>query len=180
MRPKIFLTLTLIISSFSTNVIVQQSDFIKDYLERLENSKQYLLLLDEEMPEDKYDFKSTPESMSFEEHLMHIGWAMDWHSQTLLGGRKPRDWETDTELKVDLKSKSEMILTIDKTFELTTKLITEFDTLKLNDRINYLGLERTKRQILLLLSDHITHHRGQMIVYLRLNGISPPRYVLHQ
>jgi uncharacterized damage-inducible protein DinB len=73
-----------------------------------------------------------------------------------------------------------MILTIDKTFELTTKLITEFDTLKLNDRINYLGLERTKRQILLLLSDHITHHRGQMIVYLRLNGISPPRYVLHQ
>jgi uncharacterized damage-inducible protein DinB len=105
---------------------------------------------------------------------------MDWHSQTLLGGRKPRDWETDTELKVDLKSKSEMILTIDKTFELTTKLITEFDTLKLNDRINYLGLERTKRQILLLLSDHITHHRGQMIVYLRLNGISPPRYVLHQ
>ena len=180
MRPKIFLTLTLIISSFSTNVIVQQSDFIKDYLERLENSKQYLLLLAEEMPEDKYDFKSTPESMSFEEHLMHIGWAMDWHRQTLLGGRKPRDWETDTELKVDLKSKSEMILTIDKTFELTTKLITEFDTLKLNDRINYLGLERTKRQILLLLSDHITHHRGQMIVYLRLNGISPPRYVLHQ
>ena len=180
MRPKIFLTLTLIISSFSTNVIVQQSDFIKDYLERLENSKQYLLLLAEEMPEDKYDFKSTPESMSFEEHLMYIGWAMDWHSQTLLGGRKPRDWETDTELKVDLKSKSEMILTIDKTFELTTKLITEFDTLKLNDRINYLGLERTKRQILLLLSDHITHHRGQMIVYLRLNGISPPRYVLHQ
>ena len=61
MRPKIFLTLTLIISSFSTNVIVQQSDFIKDYLERLENSKQYLLLLAEEMPEDKYDFKSTPE-----------------------------------------------------------------------------------------------------------------------
>ena len=180
MRPIISLILTLIISSFSTNVIAQQSDFIKDYLERLENSKQYLLLLAEEMPEDKYDFKSTPESMSFEEHLMHIGWAMDWHSQTLLGGRKPRDWETDTELKVDLKSKSEMILTIDKTFELTTKLITEFDTLKLNDRINYLGLERTKRQILLLLLDHITHHRGQMIVYLRLNGISPPRYVLNQ
>lgn len=180
MRPKIFLILTLIISSFSTNVIAQQNDFIKDYLERLENSKQYLLLLAEEMPEDKYDFKSTPESMSFEEHLMHIGWAMDWHSQTLLGDRKPRDWETDTELKVDLKSKSEMILTIDKTFELTTKLITEFDTLKLNDRINYLGLERTKRQVLLLLSDHITHHRGQMIVYLRLNGILPPRYVLYQ
>jgi uncharacterized damage-inducible protein DinB len=24
--------------------------------------------------------------------------------------------------------------------------------------------------------DHITHHRGQIIVYLRGNGITPPEY----
>ena len=31
---------------------------------------------------------------------MHITWAMDWHCQTLLGGRKARDWNTDNTLKV--------------------------------------------------------------------------------
>ncbi|WGD35587.1 DinB family protein [Olleya sp. YS] len=180
MKHLLILSLIILFSSCSSKTDTNQNDFIKDYLERLENSKTYLILVAQEMPEDKYVFKASPESMSFAEHLMHIAWAMDWHSQTLLGGRKARDWDTDLELKVDNKSKKEMIATINKTFNQTLKLISEFDITKLNDRLDYLGLERSKRQIFLLLADHISHHRGQMIVYLRLNGLKPPRYVLYQ
>ncbi|WP_317194079.1 DinB family protein, partial [Luteirhabdus pelagi] len=93
---------------------------------------------------------------------------------------KARDWETDTELKVDNKSKKEMIATVKRTFDKTIDFISEFDIDKLGERLDYFGLDRTKRQILLLLSDHITHHRGQMLVSLRLNGLVPPRYVLYQ
>ena len=180
MKRIFILTLTLIFSSCISPALAQQNEFIKDYLERLENSRKYLILVAKEMPEDKYEFKASPESMSFSENLMHIAWAMDWHSQTLLGGRKARDWNTDTILKVENKSKKEMIATIDKTFDETIKLLAEFDTTKFNDRLDYLGLNRTKRQIFLLLADHITHHRGQMLVYMRLNGLKPPRYVLYQ
>ena len=35
----------------------------------------------------------------------------------------------------------------------------------------------TRRQILILMHDHQTHHLGQLIVYLRLKGIKPPDYV---
>ena len=73
-----------------------------------------------------------------------------------------------------------MIAAINKTFENTIKLIQELDTKQLNDMIAYGDLERTKRQILLILTDHITHHRAQMLVALRLNGIVPPRYMLYQ
>jgi uncharacterized damage-inducible protein DinB len=118
--------------------------------------------------------------MSFSENLMHIGWAMDWHSQSLMGGRAARDWNTDTELKVDNKSKIEMIVAIDKTFDKTIEFISNFDLKKLDDRLDYFGSDITKRQVLLLLADHITHHRAQMIVSLRLNGLKPPRYVLFQ
>lgn len=170
----------MLCSSFESPLFAQQNDFIKEYLERLENSKKYLILVAETMPEDKYDFKATPESMSFAENLMHIGWAMDWHSQSLMGGREARDWNTDTELKVGNKSKKEMIAKIDETFEKTIKFISNFDINKLEERLDYFGSDRTKRQILLLLADHITHHRGQMLVYIRLNGLIPPRYVLYQ
>ncbi|WP_250434563.1 DinB family protein [Hanstruepera flava] len=173
----IFITLFTL---FTAPLLAQENDFTKEYLERLENSKTYLILVAETMPEDKYTFKATPESMSFAEHLMHIGWAMDWHSQSLMGGRKARDWNTDTELKVDNKSKTEMIATIAKTFDNTIAFISNFDTNKLKERLDYFGLDRTKRQILLLLADHITHHRAQMLVYMRLNGLKPPRYVLYQ
>jgi uncharacterized damage-inducible protein DinB len=162
------------------SAFAQQDDFIKDYLQRLEQSKEYLILVAEAMPDDQYGFKASQASMTFAENLMHICWAMDWHCQSLLGGRPARDWKTDTELKVDAKSKEEMIATVEKTFNETIKFISGFDTKQFNDQLDYLGLERTKRQIFLLLSDHITHHRAQMIVYLRLNDIQPPRYILYQ
>ena len=97
-----------------------------------------------------------------------------------MGGREARDWNTDTELKVDKKSKKEMIAAIDETFDKTIAFISNFEIDKLEERLDYFGLDRTKRQVLLLLADHITHHRAQMLVYMRLNGLKPPRYVLYQ
>ncbi|MBP1841722.1 DinB family protein [Formosa algae] len=176
----LILTSVMLLSSLTQPIFAQENDFIKEYLERLEKSKEYLILVAETMPEDKYEFKATLESMSFSENLMHIGWAMDWHSQSLMGGREARDWNTDTELKVDDKSKKEMIEKISETFDKTIEFISNFDPNKLEERLDYFGADRTKRQILLLLADHITHHRGQMLVYMRLNGLKPPRYVLYQ
>src|SRR5690606_21154217 len=119
MKLSLILTTYILFISVTPPLLAQENDFIKEYLERLENSKKYLILVAETMPEDKYDFKATPESMSFAENLMHIGWAMDWHSQSLMGGREARDWNSDTELKVNNKSKKEMIAKIDETFDKT-------------------------------------------------------------
>ena len=165
---------------FTSSLLAQEINFINDYVQRLENSQKYLNLVAEAMPAEQYDFKVTPESMSFEEHLMHISWAMDWHSQSLLNGRPARDWATDTELKVASKTKAEMIATVNNTFETTIQLLKDFDTTQLNDPIAYGELERSKRQVLLILTDHITHHRAQMLVAMRLNGLVPPRYMLFQ
>ncbi|MDC7995650.1 DinB family protein [Altibacter sp. HG106] len=163
-----------------TPLAAQDNVYIQEYLERLKQSKEYLLVVADLMPEEQYGFKVTPESMTFEEHLMHIAWAMDWHSQSLMGGRKARNWETDNTLKVHHKSKAEMMETLSNTFETTIAFISAFDSKHLDDRLDYFGANRTKRQILMLLSDHITHHRAQMLVSLRLKGITPPRYVLYQ
>ncbi|MCW5516032.1 DinB family protein [Muriicola sp. Z0-33] len=180
MKRILILSIVILSSSLTSPLFAQDNDFIKEYLERLENSRKYLILVAETMPEENYGFKATPESMSFAENLMHIAWAMDWHSLSLMGGRVARDWNTDTELKADKKSKKEMIAAINKTFDKTTAFISNFDIDKLEERLDYFGLDRTKRQVLLLLADHITHHRGQMLVYMRLNGLKPPRYVLYQ
>lgn len=170
----------MLFSSTTSPLFAQQNKFITDYLERLENSRKYLILVAETMPEEKYEFRASPESMTFAENFLHIGFALDWHSQSLLGGRESRDWSTDTVFKVGNKSKEEMMATIDKTFDETIELINQFDTTQLDEELDYFGLHRTKRQIFLLLADHVTHHRGQMLVYMRLNGIVPPRYVLFQ
>lgn len=180
MRKVVILTIIVFFSFLKSPLTAQEHPFIEDYVERLENSRKYLLLVAEEMPEDKYGFKASPESLTFAENFMHIGFAIDWHSQSLLGGRESRDWKTDTIFKVPHKSKKEMMATIDKTFDEAINLINAFETARLEDELEYFGLNRSKRQIFLLLADHITHHRGQMLVYMRMNGLIPPRYVLFQ
>ena len=118
----------MLVGSVNSSLHAQQNRFIKDYLERLENSRKYLLLIAETMPEDKYNFRASTESMTFAENLLHIGYAMDWHSQSLLGGREAREWNTDTIYKVANKSKEEMIPRIDKTFDDTILSLNHFDT----------------------------------------------------
>ena len=180
MKHILILASIVLFSAVSSPLFSQQDHFIKDYLERLENSRKYLILVAEKMPENKFSFKASPKSLSFAENLLHIGYAIDWHSQSLLGGRESRVWKTDTIFKVANKSKKEMIATINKTFDEAIELIKQFDTSEFDDELDYFGLIRTKRQIFLLLADHITHHRGQMLVSMRLNGLVPPRYVLFQ
>ncbi|ASV29871.1 DinB family protein [Maribacter cobaltidurans] len=180
MKPLYFILSLLLVSTIASPLFAQEDAYIQEYLERMENSKKYLLLVAEMMPEEKYDFKATPESLSFAENLMHIAWAMDWHSQSLMGGRPARNWETDMELQVAEKTKAEMMETIENTFDTTIQFIKDFDVNNLKEELDYFGLTRSKRQILMLLADHITHHRAQMLVSLRLNGLKPPRYVLFQ
>ncbi len=174
------ITLITFLLFTTTCLFAQQDKFIEDSIERLENSRKYLLLVADMMPEEKYGFKATEESLSFAENLMHIGFALDWHSQSLIGDREARVYQTDTVFKPANKTKAEMMARIDRTFTEAIALLQDVSPEQLDTELDYFGLTRSKRQIYMLLADHITHHRGQMLVYMRLNGLTPPRYVLYQ
>ncbi|OQD43835.1 damage-inducible protein DinB [Croceivirga radicis] len=161
-------------------VNAQESVFVSDFIERLENSQKYVEQVAELMPAEKYQYRASEESLSFAQNLMHIGFALNWHSKTLLGEIKTPTWQEDTVYKTKGKSKKEMIAIVNATFKEAISVLKQLDSNELENLLDYFGLDRTKRQICLLLADHITHHRAQMIVYLRLNGITPPRYVLYQ
>lgn len=177
---KQILILTTFLLLTSVNLLAQKDNFIEDSIERLENSRKYLLLVAEMMPAEKYDYKATEESLSFSENLMHIGFALDWHSQSLIGNRKARVYQTDTIFKPTNKTKAEMMARIDQTFTEAITLLQAIEPVQLEVELDYFGLNRSKRQIFMLLADHITHHRAQMLVSMRLNGLIPPRYVLYQ
>jgi uncharacterized damage-inducible protein DinB len=177
---KTTITLITFLLFTTTCLFAQQDKFIEDSIERLENSRKYLLLVADMMPEEKYGFKATEESLSFAENLMHIGFALDWHSQSLIGDREARVYQTDTVFKPANKTKAEMMARIDQTFTEAIALLQDVSPEQLDTELDYFGLTRSKRQICMLLADHITHHRGQMLVYMRLNGLTPPRYVLYQ
>jgi uncharacterized damage-inducible protein DinB len=74
-------------------------------------------------------------------------------------------------------SKAETIALVQKSFDSVYEIIKKSDPELLNSKVAFFAGPKTKLQILNLLQDHVTHHRGQLLVYLNLNHIQPPKYV---
>ncbi|MGY2134622.1 DinB family protein [Hymenobacter sp. HD11105] len=169
---------TLVLSLISQQVLAQRNSFLTDFLERWETSREYVVAVAEAMPESDYRFKPTAEEMSFEQQLLHIAVIIDWHAFAKADGQEftPR-WD---DFQAQGRSKKEMIALLNSEFARAAELVKNFDPQRLEQQGTYFKLTRTRRQFLLLMSDHVTHHRAQMLVYLRLKGITPPKYVEFQ
>ena len=162
------ISLILVIITMNTSNINAQNDVLSAFLLKWENSKNYLIELAEAMPEASYNYKPTERQMSFQEQLIHIKGNMDWLSSKYFSGEKSE--------KIDLKSKIEIINHLKVSFDKVSEIIKNTPLNDLNTEVEFFAGPKSKLQILNLLQDHVTHHRGQLIVYLNLNNIEPPKY----
>ncbi|MBC8755236.1 DinB family protein [Kordia sp. YSTF-M3] len=164
---KYILFIVILASAFAK----AQDTPISAFLEKWENSKNYLLEMAAAMPEDKYDYKPTERQKTFRDQLLHIKSNMDW-----LSGRYFEKDETKERKEETYTTKAEVMKAITEGFDNTAKIIKTATPEELKDMVPFFAGQKTKLQILNLLQDHVTHHRGQLIVYLNLNGIKPPKY----
>lgn len=151
--------------------LVGQSGFIEDSLEKWKNSGEYSVEVAMAMPEDAYDYKPTEDQMTFKEQLLHMMRNINWLSTTHLGGEG-----VDYDLKSTSYTKEEIIEMLKTTYKMAGNALAKVNTGQLEEKVEFFAGPKTKRQIVTLLNDHSTHHRGQIIVYLRMKGIKPPRY----
>jgi uncharacterized damage-inducible protein DinB len=162
----------ILMGSVALNGIAQQTTAKTAFLEKWENSKNYLLAIAEAMPETGFDYKPTERQMSFKEQLLHIKNNMEWLSTTYFSSEI-----YDREVKSLPDTKAETIEMLSAAFKLVAQRITDTPEEDLSETIEFFAGNKSKLQILNLLQDHVTHHRGQLIVYLNLNEIEPPSYV---
>jgi len=151
-------------------VLSGQEPLLAEFQEKWQNARAYTLELAESMPADSYAFAPTEDQMSFSAQLTHIVRNMAWLSHSYLGGpRLALGAEPLTE-------KSACLALLKEGFDSTATAVAQLDPATLDEQVDFFAGPKTRRQILILLNDHLTHHRGQLIVYLRLQGIKPPRY----
>jgi uncharacterized damage-inducible protein DinB len=158
----------------NAKIFAQKDNFLKDYYERWEQSGKYMITVAEAMPESEYNFKPTPEEMSFAQQLMHIAAVLDWHAFSKIDGQETKLRYED--YKADGLSKQQIIDVLKREFERSNTLIKNYNPKRLDETAKYGDVLRTRRQFMMLMSDHVTHHRAQLLVYLRLKGIVPPKY----
>lgn len=160
---------------FTSTLRAQSVDkvYIQAAQAKLKNAKEYTLKVASLMPEELYSFKPAPDEMSFGKQLIHISENMGWLTSSYLKN------ERNPVSKVDLKltQKDSIIALVTRTYEYALQALEGFTPNQLSDTVSFFAGPMYKLQIINLLNDHQTHHRAQLIVYLRLQGIKPPPYV---
>lgn len=125
----------------------------------LENSKNYTLAVANAMPGNLYEFKPAAETWTFGEQLNHIAYGIQWWSSNFIKGEKA-EWAPPEAIP----NRSPLTRYLEQCYDEWKQLM---DTNPLTEN-SIRGFYATM--------DHITHHRGQLIIYLRMNGVTPPDY----
>lgn len=164
------LTITLFLS-MNISGYAQEARVKEAFLEKWKNSSTYLLEMAEQIPETSMDYRPTPRQMTIKEQLLHIRSNMLW-----LGNSYFKTDETKPPNRDNLTSKKEIVLALKDSFKRVATLVEVSDPKKLQEEVEFFAGPKTRLQILNLLQDHVTHHRGQLIVYMNLLNLEPPRY----
>lgn len=171
--PAGWLSIFLILLLQSASAQSSDSLFLASAVLKLKNAKEYTLKVLDLMPEEKYSFRPTSEEMSFSQQLLHICSNLGWLSSSYLSNLKNPISKDDEKLN----NKDSIRLVVVKTYDFAISVLNDFPIKHLPENVKFFAGPMTKLQIINLLSDHQTHHRGQLLVYLRLCGITPPKYV---
>ena len=145
-------------SSF-TNPTSKDGDY--DWLkQRLTATKALTIEVINAMPEDKFDFKPDDGVRAFQEQAYHLVYSIDYYNRLFASGDNAA-WSPGAE---DSKSKAEIMKWANDLFDTLEKtILSASDNQQLTSGV--MGF-----------FDHNAHHRGQMIIYLRMNGVAAPSY----
>ena len=130
-----------------------------------------LYMLAGAMPEDKYGFKPVLEEQSFGERVLHVAQVNVGLLQGL-GAKTPAP-----AINPNATSKTEAMAAVQKVGEYGLAVIKEFGDQQLSARVAsppFMGPMSSRQRVLYFLMTHSQDTYGQLVVYLRLNGITPP------
>jgi uncharacterized damage-inducible protein DinB len=165
----------------ATTPAAQPDDIPKSIAESVSGTLQFaegdFLGLAEAMPEDKYLFISTVGKVdgvrSFGEQVKHVACAQFAFFNEFEGKKPPDDCEKGRHDPA--KTKAELIKYLKDSFGYSNRVLATLRAKNALDRVEgrYAGPD-TKLGISVIAVWHITDHYGQLLEYLRLNGIVPP------
>ena len=159
----------------------QQDDVPKSISESVSGPLQFaegsFLSVAEAMPEEKYGFIPTAgkfdDARSFGEQVKHVACAQFAFFNEFEGKKPPDDCERGGHDPA--KTKAELVKYLKDSFDYGNRVLATLTSKNALDRVEgrYAG-PNTKLGISVIAVFHMTDHYGQVVEYLRMNGIVPP------
>lgn len=157
----------------STTALAQQTSktSVSDVLrEMLAGREKNTVAAFEEMPADKFDYKPTPEQMTFGHLAAHIVEGNNYFCANVGDVPQPKV----EELK-GTEGKEKLVAAVKASFEFCRTALAKADDSKMNEDIKWFdGKPRARTWAFVALPSSWADHYGMAAMYLRLNGLLPP------
>lgn len=139
----------------------------------------------EDIPEDQYDYRVTPDVQTVAEELAHVAASTWWAHQVHQVEKKTfitfEDFAAfmgkSTEIEQALKTKSQILDALRKNGEQFAQLLESLTSDQLAETVGFpppvQPSTKTRFEMLLSVKEHEMHHRGKLMVVERLLGIVP-------
>jgi uncharacterized damage-inducible protein DinB len=137
-----------------------------------ERTRTLLMTLVTAMPDDKFAFKPTAGQETFAERAVHVA-DVDLKLLVTLGGKTP----VPSAVNMKATTKPEVLAALQASFDYGAALLKEFNDQQLNERIAsvpFLGPSASRVKVIYFSMQHTNDIYGQLVTYVRLNGITPP------
>jgi uncharacterized damage-inducible protein DinB len=144
-----------------------RAELLKDWTDL----KPVMMAIADAMPENKFTFKSTPAQRDYGQQIMHVATANMAYLR-FLGGTAAAP-----PLNRNATSKAEVLQALAASFDFGEAVLREQSDqsmLQIVQTNQFLG-PSSKARVIYFLIGHTWDIYGQMAVYLRLNGVVPPR-----
>jgi uncharacterized damage-inducible protein DinB len=141
----------------------------KELAGSFQRASKEILDIAEVMPADKYGYKPTPEMASFGDQLVHVAGI----TQRFIDSAKGTKTE---EHQHGAMAKADIIAMLKTTFQTAQGMIGSLTDAQLMEPVKFPFGDRTVTRATFWQGPlyQIRNHHGQLVVYLRMNGIVPP------
>lgn len=172
-------------------------------INRWEKSRSYTMAVLDAMPVEDFEFRPSPEQMSFAQHFLHIGYTNNMFLGVLKDEKTYADFNAlkDAPFFFDLPDPVS-VFNADSLQKRSPEVNKALIVAYLNETHDYVlanlkglkdeflkeGREKVKPwyleghthlDLILRAENHTVHHRAQAVSYLRMKGIQPPGYSKH-
>jgi uncharacterized damage-inducible protein DinB len=144
--------------------------FVKDW----ERAKAYTIDYLNSMPADKYSFRPVDSIRSFAQQMLHL--ALDNVNLISVGtGQERLFGQRKLETSAGAQTKDSVMYLVTVSYDFAITGLQNLDASKLGEKTSLGKYQETRFAWILKAFEHQTHHRGQTTIYIRLQGITPPR-----
>lgn len=138
-------------------------------LKHLKTSEDFTLKVAEAMPESDYEFKLTPDQMTFGGQITHL-------TQAVLHYLAPLSSEKSAASKPASAKKADVIAFVRTSFEAAEADVSKLTMDDMSKTYKMGKNSMSGMELILGMFVHTAHHRSAAEMYLRAKGVTPPSY----